>query len=576
LFSFYYDTPLFFKFQVTLVEGRMKPTTVLYLLLLLGLIAWILNSTHLLDSTKEGFEDLLTSPISEPKVPKGLIAAKDDTEAMPNPAIPNQLPFGPYAQMASVGSFQYQDPAMMSASLVQMKKINEDLRAFLAFEGVQLANSSDPTVSLPLTQLRADARKLQDEVTVLDKNPGVQSQLTQQTLAEIEGALMFLQKKVRLFESAGVVTSGNEGFQGSRKPIGGDKDSHGCLIAGGYTWCATLNKCVRSWETPCPPIKKPDVAKSPKDAVKVIGKAVAEADKRSEKVKEGEKTRATKKDLELLQTKTYAAILTLSASGTVDPVVQARIKRLQEMYTALSDMITKLNKGQWTQKDIPVFKEDIQDVLPNLAKPQKDVKDVFSQGNGKKLNAIEEQLSGLVGVENAQDVFKNLKERGMFRISMDLGYNVTGDTKKGSSPTYKRNLDLQGDGSMKASAGIHPHVSAQGGNNAEAANGLNMESAYDSHSPGMDDNAIRRSSLPQASHFDWKKRATTICEQVKLRGLDPLDFGCISKDSLMSPAYSWRGHAKMVCGRLGTTMDPDLPVVCGCPPQKWKGWSSPS
>ena len=510
----------------------MKPTTVLYLFLLLGLIAWILNSTQLLDSTKEGFEDLLSSPISEPIIPKGLIQAKGDTQAMPNPAIPNQLPFGPYAQMASVGSFQYQDPAMMPAELTQMKKINEDLRAFLAFEGVNLANSSDPTVSLPLTQLRADARKLQDEITVLDKNPGVQSQLTQQTLADIEGALMFLQKKVRLFETAGVVTSGNEGFQ--------------------------------------------NITRSPRDAVKVVGKAVAEGDTRSEKAKEGEKTRATKKDLELLQTKTYAAILTLSASGTVDPVVQARIKRLQEMYTALSDMITKLNKGQWTQKDIPVFKEDIQEVLPSLAKPQKDVKDVFSQGNGKKLNAIEEQLSGLVGVENAQDVFKNLKERGMFRISMDLGYNVADN--KSDNPTYKRKIDLQGDGSMKTSDGMHVQGARARsyGKSKSDTNGLQMESAYDTHSPGMDDNAIAKSNFPKASHFDWKKRATTICEQVKLRGLDPLDFGCIPKDSLMSPAYSWRGHTKMICGRLGTTMDPDLPVVCGCPPQKWKGWSSPS
>ena len=553
----------------------MKPSTVLYLFLLLGLIALILNSTHLLDSTKEGFEDLLSSPISEPIIPKGLIQAKGDTQAMPNPAIPNQLPFGPYAQMASVGSFQYQDPAMMPAELTQMKKINEDLRAFLAFEGVHLANSSDPTVSLPLTQLRADARKLQEEVTVLDKNPGVQSQLTQQTLAEIEGALMFLQKKVRLFETAGVV-SGTEGFQNAAKPKGGDKDSNGCLTAGGYTWCATLKKCVRKWETPCPPPKKPakkcDIARSPKEAVNVIGKAVAEGDTRSEKAKEGEKTRATKKDLELLQTKTYAAILTLSASGTVDPVVQARIKRLQEMYTALSDMITKLNKGQWTQKDIPVFKEDIQEVLPSLAKPQKDVKDVFSQGNGKKLNAIEEQLSGLVGVENAQDVFKNLKERGMFRISMDLGYNVTGNNSK--DPTYKRKIDLQGDGSMKTSDGMHPRRSSRGSYGIN--NGLQMDSAYDTQSPGMDDNAIAKSNSPKASQFDWKKRATTICEQVKLRGLDPLDFGCIAKDSLMSPAYSWRGHAKMICGRLGTTMDPDLPVVCGCPPHKWKGWSSPS
>jgi hypothetical protein len=343
---------------------------------------------------------------------------------------------------------------------------------------------------------------------------------------------MFLQKKVRLFETAGIVSGGSEGFQ--------------------------------------------NMARSPKEAVKVIGKAVAQGDNRSEKVKEGEKTKATKKDLELLQTKTYAAILLLSASGTVDPVVQARIKRLQEMYTALSDMITKLNKGQWTQKDIPVFKEDIQEVLPNLAKPQKDVKDVFSQGNGKKLNAIEEQLSGLVGVENAQDVFKNLKERGMFKISMDLGYNVTGSSSDKGNSTFKRKLDLQGDGSFKSSHGMHRH-STGSSNDYSRGSALDMNSAYDSVSPGMDDNAMARlSNHSKASQFDWKKRATTICEQVKLRGLDPLDFGCIAKDSLMSPAYSWRGHAKMICGRLGTTMDPDLPVVCGCPPQKWKGWSSPS
>jgi hypothetical protein len=256
------------------------------------------------------------------------------------------------------------------------------------------------------------------------------------------------------------------------------------------------------------------------------------------------------------------------------------------MYTALSAMITKLNKGLWTQKDIPVYKEDIQEILPNLAKPQKGVKDVFAQGNGIKLNPIEEQISALVGVENAQDVFKNLKERGMFKISLDLGYNVP-DSKGKQSPTYKRDLKLQSDGTMRSSSGINPHISAQGESMGQmghmresehraSAGGLQMDSAYDSNSPGFDANAIARSSQPKASHFDWKKRATTICEQVKLRGLDPLDFGCIAKDSLMSPAYSWRGHAKMVCGRLGTTMDPDLPVVCGCPPQKWKGWSAPS
>jgi len=33
--------------------------------------------------------------------------------------------------------------------------------------------------------------------------------------------------------------------------IGGDKDEGGCLIGAGYSWCETLQQCVRPWETPC-------------------------------------------------------------------------------------------------------------------------------------------------------------------------------------------------------------------------------------------------------------------------------------------------------------------------------------
>jgi|GEM_PF-449964 len=32
---------------------------------------------------------------------------------------------------------------------------------------------------------------------------------------------------------------------------GSDLDEHGCIGSAGYVWCATLNKCVRPWETPC-------------------------------------------------------------------------------------------------------------------------------------------------------------------------------------------------------------------------------------------------------------------------------------------------------------------------------------
>jgi hypothetical protein len=74
--------------------------------------------------------------------------------------------------------------------------------------------------------------------------------------------------------------------------------------------------------------------------------------------------------------------------------------------------------------------------------------------------------------------------------------------------------------------------------------------------------------------LDWKARTKQICEQVRMRGLDPQDFGCLKESDEVSPNYSWRGHAKMVCSRLGSTPDPALPQTCGCPPANWGGWNS--
>lgn len=35
------------------------------------------------------------------------------------------------------------------------------------------------------------------------------------------------------------------------KPIGGEKDEHGCLPAAGYQWCPSQQKCMRMWEEYC-------------------------------------------------------------------------------------------------------------------------------------------------------------------------------------------------------------------------------------------------------------------------------------------------------------------------------------
>ena len=38
----------------------------------------------------------------------------------------------------------------------------------------------------------------------------------------------------------------------STQIMGGDTDVHGCIPTAGYTWCASKNKCLRTWEEDCP------------------------------------------------------------------------------------------------------------------------------------------------------------------------------------------------------------------------------------------------------------------------------------------------------------------------------------
>ncbi len=38
----------------------------------------------------------------------------------------------------------------------------------------------------------------------------------------------------------------------AEKPIGGERDEHGCLPTAGYTWCESKQKCLRTWEEECP------------------------------------------------------------------------------------------------------------------------------------------------------------------------------------------------------------------------------------------------------------------------------------------------------------------------------------
>lgn len=498
----------------------MKTTQILYLLLLVVAIVWALNSAHLLDlKINEGFSSGSDSgsgpgPVmpAEPNKPKVLNPIDLKTTYLPDPRLAGQLPYGPYAQQASVGSYPYKDPSLLSANPQQMKMLFEDIRGFLAFQGAEVANSSDPTVALPLTQLRSDNRRLQQEIAVLDRNPGIESSLTQQDVADIQESLTFLQRKVRLFETSGVIT---EGFTGS------------------------------------------DV-----------------------------KTRATETDLQDLQSSIYAAILTLSSSGTVDAVTQARIVALQAMYNSITDMINKLDKGIWVATDVPVYKEDIAGILPNLAKPSTAISSVIptttsttGSASGSMINTpIGQAIASLVGTSNVDNVLQNFAKNGNFNVDFSLGYNAPGQSSSSSSTStnYNASFNVGSNGDVTQNSGSSGASDSSGSSGSATDSGsTDSGSNYTAQVTGSPFDTSTPSYLDTSkSSLDWKTRNKAIAEQIRLRGLDPADFGCLPSGSVMSPAFSWRGYTKMICGRLGATLDPGLPQACGCPPDNWSGWSS--
>jgi hypothetical protein len=685
----------------------MKTTQILYLIVFVAVVLWIFTQTPVFKKLTEGYEN--PNARSEPVIAKGLPAVFLETKAQPNPIIPGSMPFGPYGQTAAVGSYQYQDPSLLSANLQQMKQLYEDIRSFLVFEGTAAAASSDPTVQLPMTQLRADNRRLQQEISVLTNNPGIDSQLTQQDLADIQDALTFLRKKIRLFQTSGVVTTERSGRVEGFTSGSGAKMTFSELVTYSNNLDTLLNQldavkgvfpdekalstifdiyagvkgvvnplltAIKSGSkkesdipytkddlaadmvalvnetsfVPLPPntnlnmkmskadLQKyqanlpglitaysaiisndPTVAKSIAD-VKALQTSVndlltrlnngslAEANLTltlkdaayivfgiaylAEKVKAlqpatttgmvvpgattaGPKTRATKADLQDLQNKIYAAILSLSASGTTDAVTQARIKNLQALYGNVSDVINKVDSGVITEAEIPIFKEDIALILPSLAKPGETLVDIFNQPSGAPSNPIQTMLAGLVGEQNAESVFKSIVDKGMFRFNVDFGYNVPGGGQLKSQQGYA----VDGNGKMKQTNGSKTIQAANGVSNeapapgAEGGDAMKTEGPFDTGMGGYEDRLIQSRQVAQAGNMDWKVRVKQICEQIRLRGLDPVDFGCLPEGSVMSPAYSWRGHAKMICGRLAATMDPGLPEACGCPPPGWKGWT---
>jgi len=141
------------------------------------------------------------------------------------------LPSAPVDNLADVNSLPYQDPALEKATTQMLTSLKADMDGFIAFEVPNLSSKNDPSITLPLTQLKGDHQRVKDELLVLEKNPGLQSQLTVEDVDGMGANLRYLQRTYRSYAAAQLVpapksfsekSSAVEGFT-SKTPIKPDE-----------------------------------------------------------------------------------------------------------------------------------------------------------------------------------------------------------------------------------------------------------------------------------------------------------------------------------------------------------------
>jgi hypothetical protein len=450
-------------------------------LLFVLLVIFVMSSA----SNIEGF-DAPAHTVTLPAVPPPTSLLPDKkaegkkAELAPEPhTLPGQLPVAPYQQIASSNPLPYQDTTQIKANRQQLLSLLEMMKGFLANEAQELSERSDPSIQLPLGTARSDFQILQNAVTVINRNPGLQPTITLTNLNDMATNLSFLQEQVRLSGAAGTlqgpVYQFTEGFADATKQTS-----------------ATLEQLT--------------------DFVKRVN----------------------------------VEIRRLSASGTTDPNIQARISGLTKMKTDVQAIIDKVNQNQMVESRIPIMEEDIKAAFRVLGKSNEPLPQLI------RASGLSSALGNMLpsNTQNDPETTAEIK-RLITTYSSQL---LSGNPKSCDGP------------STVAATGF-PSI-ADISRVSEASTVHNTDGRFTTDRLAAHPFDAGRGP----AHFDWKERSKEIESQIQKRGLKPTDFGVMPKDAVVSKEFSWKGYARMICNRLQATLDPALPETCGCPPMDWKGW----
>ena len=535
----------------------MKRELFFILLVIIGLLLW----QYSLDSTEPFKDFVMPKPNPQPSP-----VAKGD----PLPFAPSStsLLAPPPGQTASVNSYPADDPAQQKANAKRIKGLLETLTGFLKNEGPGLSELGDPAVQIPLQTARADARRLTDEVSVLDRNPGVESSLSEANVYDIEANLTYLQKKWRL--SANSMSGAVEGFQSG--PSGSASGMPSGSASGMPSGSAS---------------GMPSGSASGMPSGSASGMPSESASGRPSASGTATTGSITLDQLKKLQINIYATITRLTNSGSTNPLLQQRVNVLETVVHTVNALLTQITNGTLKESEIPItianynkflpFVDpeksiNINDPLPNLIRT--------TGANSALMNLFPYFMNGDVsGAQLARELFdkyaSNLFNETSYEIALKFNHKSDSERKIAenvSKAMLNPIVTPFGDETDDHSYGKAPTSSGSRGEIEERAS--KMAGSTDGKGSTKYDKGLTDSTTPSSkpATMDWKVRSQQICDQISKRGLNPNDYGCLKSMKDVDENFSFRGYARMVCSRLGTNYDPGIPDLCGCPPPTWPGW----
>ena len=464
----------------------------------------------------EGFNPVNTSPSHKVNIPINIIPSAipppparsiDDSNVQPSD-LPGKLPIAPYEQIAAMSPLPYQDTSLIKANRQQLVSMLEMVKGFLAFEAQEISQRSDPTIQLPLNTARGDFHILQAEVDVLNRNPGLQPTITQSHLNDIASNLAYLQREVRLIGAAGPIQGPIYEFV---QPVN--------VQGGAFEGFENMN---------------------------------GESGSNS--------TIATPKDLENFIARISAEIIRLAASGTTDPIINARVVALTQMKANVQTILDQVNSGALMPVEIPIMKKDLVNAFPILGKPEEPLPQIIQTlglppGLANLLPSnLQKDPNTMRQINKLVDKYADTVVNG---VSASFAVKYTSPREAEKVRAMASTIDKSGFPSAADLNNVCNSKFMPDGGDAPVTDRL---------APKPDD------AGRGPSHFDWKTRSKEIEGQVKKRGLNPNDFGIMPNTTKTSNEFSWKGYARMICTRLQATMDPSLPETCGCPPMDWPGW----